>query len=488
MHWDAGEANLASVRRYWVLEALSWIIIAAVLIWKAVLPVLEPPEVTPQLSSESSVLDTQVMRFQGQLILAASSVTQVQGPQGLLQQLKGLEVGSIGQRQRVAVLTGVLCGPSEGMDSLKRLKRMVQDNNVEFSEDQARLNALLTRVFTKGRHGKGSKEDSYGRLSTSDQQFLIDDLGWFGELLVARTQPEGLSTWQSFQASAASTFVFMVVFVIAGALVGFLGLAGLVLGIVWSIKKRLRSLQTGPSGGVFIETFACWLILFLLLSNVIGYATSDTLNPLLGAIVSFFLSLLALCWPTVRRMKWSDSLGQIGLVRGEGWWREILAGVAGYAMMLPILAIGVVGTVLLTMLSKFLSAQRNPFASESTGAHPIIGIFENASVPQVVVVFIAACVAAPIVEEIAFRGILYKALRDMTRRLSVSMSIAIAGLVSGFIFAAIHPQGWVAIPALTAIGFSMALAREWRKSLIAPMVMHAINNSIVLTLLLVLIG
>ena len=51
------------------------------------------------------------------------------------------------------------------------------------------------------------------------------------------------------------------------------------------------------------------------------------------------------------------------------------------------------------------------------------------------------------------------------------------------VFAAIHPQGLVAIPALAAIAVGLGLMREWRGSLIAPMVMHACSNGIVVTLM-----
>jgi len=48
----------------------------------------------------------------------------------------------------------------------------------------------------------------------------------------------------------------------------------------------------------------------------------------------------------------------------------------------------------------------------------------------------------------------------------------------------LHPQGWVAVPALSAIAMVLAALREWRGSLIAPMAAHACNNFLVLTLAL----
>jgi membrane protease YdiL (CAAX protease family) len=76
-----------------------------------------------------------------------------------------------------------------------------------------------------------------------------------------------------------------------------------------------------------------------------------------------------------------------------------------------------------------------------------------------------------------FRGILFHHLRT---RWSWPAS---AGLVA-LIFAAIHPQGWAAIPILGAIAIVLAALREWRGSIIAPVAAHAFNNFIVITIAL----
>ena len=60
--------------------------------------------------------------------------------------------------------------------------------------------------------------------------------------------------------------------------------------------------------------------------------------------------------------------------------------------------------------------------------------------------------------------------------------------MGGFIFAVIHPQGLLAVPALTAMGFGFALLREWRDSLIAPMVAHALNNGMIVAMILAITG
>jgi membrane protease YdiL (CAAX protease family) len=57
-----------------------------------------------------------------------------------------------------------------------------------------------------------------------------------------------------------------------------------------------------------------------------------------------------------------------------------------------------------------------------------------------------------------------------------------------FIFAAIHPQGWVAIPALMGIAVGMNLMREWRGSLLPSMLVHGISNGIVTSVLFLLLS
>jgi membrane protease YdiL (CAAX protease family) len=59
-------------------------------------------------------------------------------------------------------------------------------------------------------------------------------------------------------------------------------------------------------------------------------------------------------------------------------------------------------------------------------------------------------------------------------------------VVVSFLFPIIHPQGWVAVPALGSIAMALAALREWRGSIIASMTAHAFNNFVAVTLALLL--
>src|SRR5262249_52979121 len=62
------------------------------------------------------------------------------------------------------------------------------------------------------------------------------------------------------------------------------------------------------------------------------------------------------------------------------------------------------------------------------------------------------------------------------------LSFLLSAFVVSFLFAVVHPQGFVAIPALMSLAFGFAIFREWRGSLLPCMVAHGISNGLMLLL------
>jgi membrane protease YdiL (CAAX protease family) len=90
-------------------------------------------------------------------------------------------------------------------------------------------------------------------------------------------------------------------------------------------------------------------------------------------------------------------------------------------------------------------------------------------------------VAAPLAEELLFRGVLFKGLRDGFRaRLGRGGAVGLAALISGAIFGSLHLGGGQDkfIPVLVALGVLLALAYEWTGTLYVPIAIHALNNAI----------
>ena len=129
----------------------------------------------------------------------------------------------------------------------------------------------------------------------------------------------------------------------------------------------------------------------------------------------------------------------------------------------------------------------NELSSVTAAGHPIQEQFAAGDPTIMLFAFIALCVAAPIVEETMFRGVLYRHLRDATTGWQRFASVIFSAFLSSMIFAAVHPQGLIGIPLLATLAMGFALVREWRDSLVAPMIMHAINNGGVATLLFLLL-
>jgi membrane protease YdiL (CAAX protease family) len=199
------------------------------------------------------------------------------------------------------------------------------------------------------------------------------------------------------------------------------------------------------------------------------------------------LSLVALGWPVLRGVSWGQVREDVGLT----WGRpavEPLYGVACYAMALPLLAIGMVLTLLLTLLQHSLEGHTDVFRPTGTPAHPIVEVVARGDWLARFEVLLLACVIAPLIEETMFRGVLYRHLREGTRRWRPAWSFLFSATVVSFLFAVIHPQGIVAVPVLMALAYGFTMAREWRGTLLPAMVGHGLNNGLVMTMTMLAMG
>jgi membrane protease YdiL (CAAX protease family) len=84
---------------------------------------------------------------------------------------------------------------------------------------------------------------------------------------------------------------------------------------------------------------------------------------------------------------------------------------------------------------------------------------------------VLAAVVAPLVEETAFRGLLYTSLRART-------GVVASVIISAAIFAAIHPTIPAQFLPIFALGCAFALLREKTGSLAPSMICHGINNAV----------
>lgn len=83
-------------------------------------------------------------------------------------------------------------------------------------------------------------------------------------------------------------------------------------------------------------------------------------------------------------------------------------------------------------------------------------------------------IAAPISEEVCFRGMLFGGLRRSMARIP-------AALLAGLVFGGLHAlTGVTAVPPLIAFGFVLSLLYEETGSIVPGILLHVLNNSVAL--------
>ena len=151
----------------------------------------------------------------------------------------------------------------------------------------------------------------------------------------------------------------------------------------------------------------------------------------------------------------------------------------GFLMYLKFIAIMITGIVLaffiatiwdMTFGSKILEKVNVFFIASDLEK---LGLEERGvGVVSVVVLFILA----PFFEELFFRGCLYRALRvHFSRSLAIASSSFIFSLLHGYFFLFVY---------VFLVGLFLAYMYEKRKSLVAPLTFHMLNNLVVVILFL----
>jgi len=302
-----------------------------------------------------------------------------------------------------------------------------------------------------------------------EAELLRTRLGWFGELVLAESDPATL-------AKVRQTGERLVIVVGLG---GFAVLAGLGLGVILLVTAvamraqwNLRMEPASVGRGIYVQAFAVYLWIMIAGGQIAGLAG----GAVAGSAVVILLSLVAgLGYPLLRRVPWSVMRRELGLHRGRGFWREVGAGVVTYVASLPVIAAGIAVTVGLQAWAG------GPDESPQAISHPIVGIMKGADWPVMLVLGLLASIQGPVVEEVMFRGALYGGLRS---RLGKTFSL----LAMAFCFAAVHPQGLLAIPALMGLALAFGFMREWRGSLVAGIVTHGLHNGVLLAFMALALG
>jgi membrane protease YdiL (CAAX protease family) len=438
--------------------------------------------------------DLVTMRLQGRYLVGVAELEErflhgkKSGREQLYKQAKSsLDRGTYPQRLRFIVLAGELKGPDEARAQLREIGRKYREHCGEPPAENTETAHILDHLYAT--RAKAPKEAAV--LPESERQELRQQLDWFGDL--ALNPPGSVAAARAAVLAPAYRTVWALLG--AGVFMLGLGLAGLVLLATLVVLYFLNRLRGGlapplPHHGVYAETFALYMMLFLGLSIAAHYVLdwfSIQHRSLTLSGLAALGSLAALGWPVLRGVPWQQVRRDIGWHADRRPGLEPLLGLGGYALALPMLVLGVVLYLLLTKLRDRFGWGPDEFGPSNAPGHPIVFWVGQAGWWVWLEVLFVASVIAPVVEETMFRGVLYRHLRSASGAWRPVSSVVFSAVVVSFLFAVIHPQGFLAVPVLMALAFAFALMREWRSTLLPSMIAHGINNAVA-TLLLFLMS
>jgi membrane protease YdiL (CAAX protease family) len=325
-----------------------------------------------------------------------------------------------------------------------------KDPGQEVSEKQLDTLVLLVRA------AKGE------RLTREEIEVLKEnpDVPMFIYETVARLHGDGepASRWRPLMMLGFAGYLLFI---------GLLGLAGWIGLLAFGAAKKLPRLELAPS--TITKAQADGLALLFLLGNLILFGAvglrASVLRFLpepLGAAISAMVLITAICLLlSYGLVGFRGYLGQLRLT-ASGFLPGLGFGFVGYTMTLPVVFLAV---LIALPLQRFLPAPSHPVSEQ---------LASGVSGPMFVVLLIAAVVVAPFAEEVLFRGTLLPAMAK------VKGSLVFAIVLSSVLFAAIHPTGIVAWPALAALGAMCALAFLFTKNIWSAIWLHAFWNGTLL--------
>jgi membrane protease YdiL (CAAX protease family) len=426
------------------------------------------------------------MRLQGRYLVGVSELEQRYlgskksgGEQLYDEARKNLNRGTYPQRLRFVVLAGELKGPKEARKRLHEIDRKYREHCGDPSAEDAETAQILDRLYTdRAREAKASI-----LLPEDEQHKLRQRLSWFGELALAPPGGDDTATREAVLAPAYRTVWALLgvgVFMLAGFLIGLVFLVTLF--VLYFVNRLHGGLRPGsPHHGIYAEAFALYMLLFLGLSVAARYAI-DWLSLRHGTLALSGLaalgSLTALAWPVLRGIPWPQVRQDIGWHADRRPGLEPLFGIGCYVMALPMLILGGILFLILTKLRDLLGWGPDEFGPSNAPGHPIVFWVGHAGWWIWLEVLFVASVVAPIVEETMFRGVLYRHLRAATVGWWPALSVLFSTVVVSFLFAVIHPQGFLAVPLLMSLALAFTLMREWRGTLLPSMIAHGINNAV----------
>ncbi|WP_016951194.1 type II CAAX prenyl endopeptidase Rce1 family protein [Anabaena sp. PCC 7108] len=316
------------------------------------------------------------------------------------------------------------------------------------------------------------------RLLPNAQQLIQKNLeGWFRstalvQLYQLQQRQDALSAIQSTQQKTAIAAIWKLA--IIATIPSLTALIGLILLIVLVIQRILKGRESILAQNADKPWSTPWDVETILQVFVLGFflmgqlfipelltllpiprSTGNARIEAFSVLVSYLLvasGALSVLYFSIRR--YFPLAEEWFRFRFQGNW--FLWGLGGYCTALPIV-------VIVSLINQKLWQGQG-------GSNPLLQLaLESRDSIALGIFFFTAAIAAPLFEELLFRGFL---LPSLTRYLPVWGSI----LVSSLLFAAAHLSLSEILP-LTALGMVLGVVYTRSRNLFAPMLLHSLWNS-----------
>ncbi len=208
------------------------------------------------------------------------------------------------------------------------------------------------------------------------------------------------------------------------------------------------------------------IVLAFALSSLFGYLAwglfASTPKPytekdISGSIVTqLFFGAAMLGYVAFRQIPLSEFFG----VRPQPWWKSLG-----------------IGSLLMLGILPFIGILADRMSQGSSDEQEAVKFFQTTTSLQArLMLAFMAVVVAPVVEEVVFRGLLYRILRGYFGKLSAMFFISV-------LFASIHGNLPTFLP-LTLLSFALVAGLEVTGSLLVSIAMHATFNAVSLLFIL----
>jgi uncharacterized protein len=130
----------------------------------------------------------------------------------------------------------------------------------------------------------------------------------------------------------------------------------------------------------------------------------------------------------------------------------------------------VLAAVLLAAMAAFTKLLARSVGGANVPETPLEPIANSSDRDGLAVLAFLAVLIGPVAEEVYFRGMIYNALRQRVHPV-------IAAILQALAFGLFHPFHIVYRAAIAVVGFLLAMIYEWRKTLLTPILVHALVNA-----------